>query len=447
MLAPSTRDLSADTVLHMIQTSATAEGHTALDARMSHGAPSTDGLSNSATKGREVDRHQAIVVGAGSSGLAAAVALRRRGFETIVIEKADTVGTSWRSRYAELRLNSWRPMSKLQGRGMSRQCGRYPSRDDVVAYLERFARQHGVAPRLRTELVDVQREHDVWRLETSSGTMLCRYLVIATGWDAVPCMPRWPGATTFDNELIHSSELTSAAAYAGREVLVVGAGNSGLDIASHLVKAGARVTLSMRTPPNLASREVFGIPGQPILVFLGDHTPRVMADAMFRIVQRMTFGDVRRYGIPRSPIGVYANYRENRRNPAVDDGFIAALKRGAARVVGTVERLEGSDVVLADGARLHPDAVICATGYRRGLEPLVGHLGILGDDGIPIHHAGAPDHRLAPRLYFCGMWGQFSGQIRLGPIHARRIARAASVDRRMRYRVSAGGSGSSGWLS
>jgi putative flavoprotein involved in K+ transport len=441
VLAPSTRNLNADTLLHMIQTSAAAERPTALDARMSHEAPSPDGLSNGATKGHDVERHQAIVVGAGSSGLAAAVALRRCGFETIVIEKSDTIGTSWRSRYDELRLNSWRPMSKLQGRGMPRQCGRYPSRDDVVAYLERFARQHGVALRLRTKLLEVQRERHIWRLETSSGKMLCRYLVIATGWDAVPCMPWWPGATTFDSELIHSSEFTSAAAYAGREVLVVGAGNSGLDIASHLVRAGARVTLSMRTPPNLAVREVFGIPGQPILVFFGDHAPHVVADAMFRIVQRMTFGDLRRYGIPRSPIGVYANYREHQRNPAVDDGFIGALKRGTARVVGIVERLEGGDVVLADGARLRPDAVICATGYRRGLESLVGHLGILGDDGIPVHHAGVPDHPRAPRLYFCGMWGQFSGQIRLGPIHARRIARAASLDRRMRYRVFVGGNG------
>ena len=435
MLAPSTCDLIADTVLHMVQTAATAEPNAVLAAR----TPNPDGLSNGATKGRRVDRHQAIVVGAGSSGLAAAVALRRHGFETIVIEKSDSVGTSWRSRYAELRLNSWRPMSKLQGRGMPRRCGRYPGRDDMVAYLERFAQQHGVALRLRTQVSAIQREHDLWRLETSSGRMLCRYLIIATGWDAVPCMPSWPGATTFDRELVHSSELASAAAYAGRHVLVVGAGNSGLDIASHLVKAGAQVTLSMRTPPNLATREVFGIPGQPILVFLGDRVPRVMADALFRIVQRMTFGNLKPYGIPRSPIGVYANYREHRRNPAVDDGFIAALKRGAARVVGTVERLEGGDVVLDDGVQLHPDAVICATGYRRGLEPLVGHLGILGDDGVPIHHAGVPDHPRAPRLYFCGMWGQFSGQIRLGPIHARRIARAASLDRRMRYRVFTGG--------
>jgi len=419
----------------MTQTTATGDRLTPRGVRRSDHAPSAAVPTRGATKPRQIERHQAVVVGAGSSGLAAAAALRRCGFETIVIDKSDGIGTSWRSRYAELRLNSWRPMSKLQGRGMPRRCGRYPSRDDVVAYLEAFARRHAIDVRLRTQLVGVHREHDAWRLETESGSMLCRYLVVATGWDAVPVMPSWPDARTFDKPLIHSSEFAGAAAYAGKEVLVVGAGNSGLDIASHLVRAGAHVTLSMRTPPNLASREFLGIPGQPILVYFGDHIPQAMADAIFRVVQRMTFGDLRRYGIPRSPVGVYANYRRHRRNPAVDDGFIAALKRGTARTVGTVERFDGRNVILTDGGRLRPDAVICATGYRRGLESLLGHLGVLGGDGIPIRHSGAPDHPHAPRLYFCGMWGQFSGQIRLGPIHARRIARAATLDRRMRYRV------------
>jgi putative flavoprotein involved in K+ transport len=411
------------------------------EARLSQASPSDTAQSADAVKSHDIERHQAIVVGAGSAGLAAAVAMQRRGFETIVIETSDAVGARWRSRYAELRLNSWRPMSKLQGRGMPRSTGRYPSRDDVVAYLEHFAREHAIELRFRTQLLGVDRDHEFWRLDTSAGPMLCRYLVIATGWDAIPVMPCWSGAETFGGDLIHASEFKSAMPYAGRDVLVVGAGNSGFDIAGHLVRAGARVTLSMRTPPNLAAREVLRLPGQPILVVFGDHVPPAMVDTLFRFVQRLTFGDLRRYGIPLSLIGVYANHRQYRRNPAVDDGFVAALKRGAARVVGTIEHFEGSDVVLADGARLRPDAVVCATGYRRGLEPLVGHLGVLGEDGVPVNHAGTPDHRCAPRLYFCGMWGPFSGQIRLGPIHARRIARAAAVDRRMRYRVFARSSG------
>ena len=106
-----------------------------------------------------------------------------------------------------------------------------------------------------------------------------------------------------------------------------------------------------------------------------------------------------------------------------------ALKSGRTRVVAEIERFEDTEVVLIDGTRLRPDAVICATGYRRGLEPIVGHLGVLRRDGIPAHYDGAPEHPAAPRLYFSGFWGSNSGQIRLMPIHARRIARAAARDR------------------
>jgi hypothetical protein len=94
-----------------------------------------------------------------------------------------------------------------------------------------------------------------------------------------------------------------------------------------------------------------------------------------------------------------------------------------------VQSLDGANVLLVDGTCLQPHSVICATGYRRGLEPLVGHLGVLQADGVPICHSGAPQHAGAPRLYFCGMWAPFSGQIRVGPMHARRIARAAARDR------------------
>jgi putative flavoprotein involved in K+ transport len=427
-----------DMVFEMTPASATAKHVGARRARVAAQSAPWYPAANAGPEPREIERHQAIVVGAGSAGLAAAFALQRRGFDTLVIDSTDAVGGSWRSRYAELRLNSWRPMSKLQGRGMPRNYGRYPARDDVIAYLEAFAREHAIPMRFGTRVVKVDRDGQLWRLDTSSRRMLCRYLVVATGWDTVPVMPSWPGAETFTKELIHSSAFVTATTYAGRDVLVVGAGNSGFDIASHLVRAGARVTMSMRTPPSIAKREVFGIPGQPLLVFAADRLPESVADAVFRCAQWTTFGNLKRYGIPRASMGAYAAHRLHGRSPAVDDGFVDALKRGAARMVGPVDRLIADEVVLVDGTCLRPNAVICATGYRRGLESLVGHLGVLSSSGVPINYRGAPEHPRAPRLYFCGMHAPFSGQIRLGAIHARRIARAAAVDRRMRYRVHAG---------
>ena len=379
--------------------------------------------------GDRPEQHEAIVVGAGSAGLAAAAALQGRGFETLVYEASDTIGSRWRSRYDELRLNSWRVMSNLQGHRMPRRYGRYPSRDDFVAYLEEYAEHQRLRICFNTNLVRVERAGELWRVETSTHAALARYVVIATGWDAVPHLPDWPGRDGFSPELIHSSHFRSAQPYQGCDVLVVGAGNSGIDIAGHLIAAGARVTVSMRTPPNLARREVLGLPGQPLLVLVADHLPKRFADAAFTLTQRLLFGDLTRFGLPPPIEGTYASFNRRLVNPAIDDGFVAALKAGRTRVVGEVERLDRSDVVLVSGEQLRPDAVICATGYRRGLETFVGHLGVLGPNGVPFAHWGAPEHPTARRLYFAGMWGQFSGEIRLGPVHARRIAHAALRDR------------------
>ncbi len=374
----------------------------------------------------------AVVVGAGPAGLAAAAALQRRRFAVTVVERADQVGARWRSRYEELRLNSWRAMSNLQGLRMPRRWGRYPGRDDFVRYLEAYVRHHGLRVRLETAVERVERGDHGWRLQTSAGPIDAPFAVIATGWDAIPVVPDWPGRGSFTAELIHSSAFRSARPYCDREVLVVGAGNSGIDIAGHLVAAGARVVVSMRTAPNLARRDLLGLPGQPFLVWLSDHLPTPLADRGFALVQRLVFGDLSRYGLPRPPEGPYARFRRVGGNPAIDDGFVAALRARQLRLVADVARLEAGTVVLVDGTRLSPTAVICATGYRRGLEGLVGHLGVLRADGTPLCPGGAPEHPAAPGLYFAGMWGQFSGQIRLGPIHARRIARAAACDRARR---------------
>jgi cation diffusion facilitator CzcD-associated flavoprotein CzcO len=311
---------------------------------------------------------------------------------------------------------------------MPRRYGRYPSRDDFVQYLEAYVEHHQLNVRFNTDVLRVDRENSLWRLQTTTHPSFAHYVVIATGWDAVPVMPQWPGRDSFTPQLIHSSQFRGAMAYRGREVLVVGAGNSGIDIAGHLIAAGARVTVSMRTPPNLARREFLGLPGQPFLV-AADHLPKRFADFSLAISQRLTFGDLTTYGLPRPAEGAYAKYDRGFGNPAVDDGFVAALKAGKSRVVGEVLRLEESDVILVDHERIHFDAVICATGYRRGLESLVGHLGALRPDGVPFAYNGAPEFVGAPQLYFAGMWGQFSGEIRIGPVHARRISRAAARHR------------------
>jgi putative flavoprotein involved in K+ transport len=375
------------------------------------------------------ERHEAIVGGAGPAGLATAALLRKRGFRVLVLERTDAVGARWRSRYEPLRLNTARLFSSLPGYWIPRSYGRYPRREDFVAYLERYAEHHRLPIRFGAALERVDRgENAMWRLETSAGPLLAHYAVVATGYDAVPKFPELPGRDGYTGELIHSADYRSPEPYRGREVLIVGAGNTGIDIAGHLIDAGARVSLAMRTPPNIFPREWLGIPLQPSAI-VADRLPAKFGDVIGFGLQRLIFGDLSPYGIPRAPEGFETKFRRHLIGAAVDDGFVAALKAGRTRVVPQVERLEGEEVVLVDGTQLRPDAVICATGYRRGLEPIVGHLGVLRADGLPVRYGGAPEHPATPRLYFSGFWGSNSGQIRIMPIHARRIARAAARDR------------------
>jgi putative flavoprotein involved in K+ transport len=141
-------------------------------------------------------------------------------------------------------------------------------------------------------------------------------------------------------------------------------------------------------------------------------------------MQRMMAGDLARYGVPRPERGVYTRVAEDDVIPIIDVGLIRALKRGQVETVGALVGFDGGDVILAGRERIQPEVVIVATGWRRALEPLVGHLGVLsGRTGRPIVQ-GARTHQNAPGLYFTGYTNPISGMFRELAIDARRIARA-----------------------
>jgi hypothetical protein len=153
-----------------------------------------------------------------------------------------------------------------------------------------------------------------------------------------------------------------------------------------------------------------------------------VVDAIARATQRVTVGDLSKYGIPSPARGVYTRLREDDIIPILDVGLIRMLRRRQVTAVAAVQGFEGSGVRLADGTLLHPHAVIAATGFERGLEPLVGHLGVLGRHGRPTLHGPVTDPR-APGLHFIGYTNPISGNLRELGIDARRLARAVASRR------------------
>jgi putative flavoprotein involved in K+ transport len=368
-----------------------------------------------------------LVIGAGPAGLAAAATLRGAGVDAVVIDRAGEVGASWRAHYDRLRLHTARRWSGLPGLAIPRSYGTWVRRDDVVTYLESYARHHGIEPRLGVDVRRLERTATGWDAVTATGTIAASRVVVATGYNHTPSMPSWPG--TFAGELLHASRYRNAAPHRGRKALVVGTGNSGAEIAVDLAESGAaKVWLSVRTPPNVMLRAVAGIPAQAFgIVFRS--LPPVIADAMTRTVQAVVVGDLRRYGLGKPPRGMYERAVREKQIPILDVGLLDALKRGAIEAVPAVEGFDGRAVLLAGGVRVEPDVVVAATGYRCGLEPLVGHLDLLDDAGRPVVHGPATVAR-APGLHFIGYSNPISGNLREVGIDARAIARALASGRR-----------------
>ena len=365
----------------------------------------------------------AIVIGAGPAGLAAASELQKVGYSVIVIDKADSVGSSWSHHYDRLHLHTARTMSSLPGRPMPKRYGRWVARDDFREYLADFARDEKLDVRLGVTATSVSKKDDRWVVESSIGTLDADAVVIATGYNHAAKIPDWPGIATYTGRVVHSSEYRNPAALDAAHVLVVGPGNSGAEIAADLAGAGIAVTLAVRTPPNIVRREVLGIPTQSLTVSTYP-LPTKVADRVARGMQVLTVGDLSRYGLPRAPRGIFSQQAFDDVTPTIDVGLIDALKAGKITIVGAVESFTADAVQLADGTSVTADVVLVATGFQRGLEPLVGDLGVIAPGGRPLINA---DEQLAglEGLFFLGYSNPITGNIRQVGIDAKKIARKA----------------------
>jgi putative flavoprotein involved in K+ transport len=372
---------------------------------------------------------EAVVIGAGPAGLAAAATLKPAGVPTVVLERAEAIAPAWRTHYERLHLHTVRWLSNLPGYPIPRRHGRWVPRDAVVSYLEDYARHHELDVRLGTEVERIDRDGEGWRLDTSAGELRPRYVVVASGFNNAPRLPDWPGRDGFEGELLHAKSYRNAEPYRGRDVLVVGTGNTGAEIAVDLVERGAgHVRVAVRTPPHILPRAVFGLPGQAVGVLIR-RLPAKLADALIRQNQRTFIGDLSEQGLPVPDEGVYTRMLSTGGVPILDIGFAKLVRQGRVEIVGAVEGFDGRDVLLGGGERIRPDAVIAATGYSRGLEPLVGHLGLLDERERPVVHGPYTDRR-APGLHFIGFSDPISGMFREINIDAGKIARAIADDRR-----------------
>lgn len=345
--------------------------------------------------------NRVVVIGAGLAGVSAALAAKAVGLRPLVLDRSAAIGSSWRARYDRLRLNTSRPFSHLPDTRFPKGTPLYPTRDQLVAHLDRHAREGGIDLQLGTRADRIHRHDDTWEVATSAGEIRSPHVVVATGYENEPYIPDWRGRDRFAGLLVHSSQYQNARPFEGQRVVVVGSGSSGMEIAYDLVEGGAvEVRLASRTPPNIVVRANYGPVPSDVLDGTLMRLPIRVGDWLSRIAQRSDTGDLSEYGLPFPEERIFARIQRIGASPTiVDREVIVAIKAHRFEVVAAVDSLDVTGVILADGRRLEPDAVICATGYRRGLEALVGHLGVLDEFGVP-RRLGAD--AAAPGLRFVG---------------------------------------------
>jgi indole-3-pyruvate monooxygenase len=315
-----------------------------------------------------------IIVGAGPSGLAVAACLREQGVPYVMLERADCIASLWQRRtYDRLKLHLPKQFCELPRMPFPDHYPEYPTRRQFIDYLEDYAARFEIRPEFSTTVVLARYDETsgLWRVTTSAPAnggdveYIGRWLVVATGENAEAVVPDIPGLGGFHGKVTHVSDYKSGEAYAGKRVLVVGCGNSGMEVSLDLSDHGARPAMVVRDAVHVLPREVLGKSTFELAVLLRRWLPLWLVDKIMVILAWLVLGNLARLGLRRPAAGPLELKETHGRTPVLDTGALARIRAGDIAVVPAVARFrKGGQVELADGRTLDFDAVILATGYR-----------------------------------------------------------------------------------
>lgn len=327
------------------------------------------------------ERYDVVVIGAGQAGLAIGHFLGKHGSRFVILDAADSVGSAWRSRWDSLVLFTPRRYDALPGLAFPGDPDGYPTRDEVIAYLERYTAHFQLPIALSSPVRSLTRKGDVFALETGEKRISASQVVVATGPFQVPNMPALAAALSDEVFQAHSTGYRRPADVPEGRVLVVGGGNTGFQIAKELA----------------ASREVH--------LAIGSRQKPLPQ----RLLGRDLFWWLTKLGLLSKTVNTRLGRRLQTRDTLIGSSPREARRRGV-QVRARAVRAGGRTIGFADGSELEFDAVIWATGYRPDHSWI--ELPVTDDDGRLRHRRGVTE---VPGLYFLGLsWQHTRGSALLG---------------------------------
>ncbi|KAE8681742.1 putative indole-3-pyruvate monooxygenase YUCCA8 [Hibiscus syriacus] len=271
-----------------------------------------------------------VIIGAGPSGLATAACLREQGVPFVVLERAECIASLWQKRtYDRLKLHLPKQFCQFPKMSFPEDFPQYPTKRQFIEYLESYAKNFGINPKFNecVQLARYDKTSGFWRVKTvvTSGSnktefeYICRWLVVATGENAERVVPDIDGLDEFGGEIIHACDYKSGEKFQGKKVLVVGCGNSGMEVSLDLCNHNASPSMVVRSSVHVLPREIFGKSTYELAFLMLKWLP-------IWLVDKLLSGDI--------------------------------------SAVPEIKRFTRGQVELVNGEKIDIDLVVLATGYR-----------------------------------------------------------------------------------
>ena len=341
-----------------------------------------------------------VIIGAGPAGLAVAGRLRKKDIPFEIFEQSPDVGSSWRNHYDRLHLHTVKKLSGLPHLPLPDHYPQYASRQQVVEYLEQYARQFEIEPHFNATITKLEKKKDDWQLDVKGSQPIhAQHVVIATGVNRIPNVPQWREQEMYNGKILHSRDYRNPNDTEGERVLVIGMGNTGAEIALDLSENNKQTFLSVRGPVSIIPRDIFGRPTQLTAQML-DKFPFGMGEWIGNQVRNLVVGDLSKYGIRKSRLSPAEQLKKTGKTPVLDIGTVKRIKAGNIQVIPEVSSFYEQGVITKDGVKVPVNTVILATGYQAGLNDLlVSTEGLLDQYGVPKEPIGKDQY---DGLYFVG---------------------------------------------
>ncbi|XP_043714181.1 probable indole-3-pyruvate monooxygenase YUCCA10 [Telopea speciosissima] len=348
-----------------------------------------------------------IVAGAGPSGIATSACLNLLSIPNIVLEREDCYAPLWNKKsYDRLHLHLPKQSCELPHMPFPSAYPKYVPKRQFLEYLEDYMNRFNVNPYYNRSIESATYDEltKKWcvkvrnKISDEIEEYKARFLVIATGETCDPFIPEIEGLDSFKGEVLHSTQYKSGAKYVKKSILVVGCGNSGMEIALDLSNFGAKTSIVVRNPIHILSKEILQLG-----LFLFKYLPFKLRESIVVMLSKLWFGDLTKYGINRPVEGPFTQKMKYGKFPIIDVGTVKKIKSREIQVLPGITTIKAEEVTFTNGNSYWFDAIVFATGFQRSTNKWLKDNGdLLNEDGFskqsfPNHWKGRND------LYCAGL--------------------------------------------